>query len=227
MDYFIGDKREQIKFDYYISEGEEGTVSRYGNEAIKIYWKNIEQSSHPYLSLEDCVNMSELKSDHILLPRRIVYNSNDEFVGYSTKHINGFFGDREFTLNFDMERYKINNMSVFSLVHKMNKIYREAQYLSNMGIVLSDIDVNANYIFNGQFWLIDPGCYKFSSLPKEEILETNIDRVNELFIDKVLCPSDEETELFNFICDNDFKTVPDMLKHYSKPFVKIKKINRK
>lgn len=181
--YFIGENKELLKLDYYIDEGEEGCIYRSGKEAIKIYWESWKKSSHGYLKLEDVLPMTKLNSDHILLPRRPVYNSNDEFCGYSTKHIDGYYGDKEFVLNYHKEIKVLKNMSLSKFEKIISKVYEEMYYLSYNRIILSDLTENSsNYIFNGEFWLIDPGCYIFSDNEKNQIIEENIYQLNKFFL---------------------------------------------
>lgn len=182
MKYFIGEKRYPVKLDYYIGEGEEGEVYRSGKETIKIYWGNRKNNDHPVLSLDDVSAMTKLKSNHILLPRRPVYNSNDEFCGYSTRYIASYYGDEEFLENWYKEICVLENMHLFSLSMKMHRVYSDAYYLSKNGIVLRDTAATpANHIFNGNFWLIDPGCYMYSTETVDKILEKNIFELNYFF----------------------------------------------
>lgn len=183
MNYFIGEKREKIKFDYYISEGEEGNVYRTGAEVVKIYFRNWQNSYHGYLTEEEATQMTTIPSNHILLPRRLVYNENDEFCGYTTKYIRSYYGDSDYVENYHRERTVIERMRLFFLIKKIAKIYEEVRYLSQKGIIIADLLFPTdNYIFNGEFWIIDPGCYSFSDEPIEKILEENIKTLNSFFI---------------------------------------------
>lgn len=217
MKFFIGDNRELIHLDYYIDEGEEGSVYRYGNEAIKIYWEDWQNMQHDFLTEEEALKMSKLYSKYILLPRRLVYNEHNEFCGYSTNHINGFYGDRKFVLNYEMERRKINNMFLYFLAMKFNKVYQEMQYLSKKGVILADLDsCGSNYIYNGNFYLIDPGCYTFSDQSYAEILKINILKLNEFFLNYGLSFTKNYLEKLTAISPE--YTVVDFIKREGRPF---------
>lgn len=181
MKYFIGEERKRLKLDYYISEGEEGCVYKSGSEAIKIYWDCWETLDHAFLSLEDALKMTQIKSGQILLPRRIVYDSNDQFCGYSTRYIHGYYEDP--VLNRYKEKEVVNHMRLSFLMRKMKKIYAEIYYLSRQKLELYDIRYTPNnYLFNGDYWFLDPGCYLFSDQSIDQIIEKNISEFNAFFL---------------------------------------------
>lgn len=181
MKYFIGEERKPLKLNHYISEGEEGCVYKSGSEAVKIYWDHWKTSDHAFLSLEDALRMTQLESGHILLPRRIVYDSNDEFCGYSTRYIHGYYED--IVLNRYKEKIVVDHMRLFVLVRKIRKIYADMYHLSRQKVELYDIRYTPNnYIFNGDYWFLDPGCYLFSNKPTDQIIEKNLSELNYFFL---------------------------------------------
>lgn len=187
MKYYIGEEREELKLKEYLSFGEEGDVYKEGNEAVKIYYNNWKKSKHGYLTEETARKMTSINCGQILLPRRLVYDEHDNFCGYSTNYISKFSIKGTIARNINRERVLIDNMFLFFLKKKMNRIYGEMRFLSQKGILLEDLFYpSSNYIFNGEFYLIDPGCYSFSTDSVEKIIEENTKTLNAFFASNCL-----------------------------------------
>ena len=205
MSYYLGENRELVSQEEFIGDGEEGNVYKFKTEAVKIYYNNWQNSYHAYLSLEDVLRMSKMRSNHILLPRRIVYNENDEFCGYSTRYKRD-----PYKYSYDKQIDVIDNMLINSVISMIEKVYKDMYYLSSKGLVITDRDSIENYVFNGEFWLIDPGTYYFSDEDIKIVEEENLKTLNSFFLDycfllgkdfELVCGMEEPEKLGYTICD--------------------------
>lgn len=170
MNYYIGKEKRPIEPQKYLGDGTEGRVFLDKNikQAVKIFWE--EESFEAPITLETALKMTNLKSNHILLPRNIVYDENNKFSGYTTKYIRTYPFITEDILNY---------YPMYCLIKLINSLYKEVEYLSKNNLTLNDIlDNSENYIFNGQFYLIDPGYHRFKDWSYEEILEYNMRKIN-------------------------------------------------
>lgn len=222
MNYFIGDKRESLSLDQYISEGEEGKVYKEGNEAVKIYYSNWRTSRHAYLDEYKAERMTKIATRQILLPRRLVYDENDEFCGYSTTYINSFCEDGNQQQNRDKERKELDKLELQVLKQKIEKIYSEVRFLSEKGILIGDIfPPTENYIYNGEYWILDPGCHTFTDRDPQKVLERNIRSLNAFFLSNCFSVKDVFTGIRRMIDENGpTYTVSDLIEDNGKPLEK-------
>lgn len=215
MKYYIGEDKQELSLKKYLSFGEEGNVYIEGNEAVKIYYDNWESSKHSYLTEEEARKMTKIKTNQILLPRRLVYDEKGNFCGYSTKLIRTFYPKCEGRKNAQKERFLIDNMFLCYLKNKIKRIYAEMRFLSHKGIILEDFFYpSTNYIFNGEFYLIDPGCYAFSTESVEKTVERNTKTLNsffasnclllgEDFLERTNAPANPSYSMYDFIEENE------------------------
>lgn len=170
MNYYIGKEKRPIEPQKYLGDGTEGQVLFDKNikQAVKIFWEC--ESFEAPITLETALKMTNLKSNHILLPRNIVYDENNKFSGYTTKYI-----PSSFLLPEDILLY----YPIYFIIKIINSLYKEIEYLSENKLTLNDIlDNSENYIFNGQFYLIDPGYHRFKDWPYEKVLHYNMRKIN-------------------------------------------------
>lgn len=221
MKYFIGEERQELKLGNYLSFGEEGNVYQEGDEAVKIYYDDWQSSNHGYLSEEEAKKMTKINCSQILLPRRLVYDEKDNFCGYSTKHIPQFFIKGSKSRNTQRERLLIDNMFLFYLRKKIQRIYSEMRYLAQKGIVLDDLFYPSNnYIFNGEFYLIDPGCYTFSTKSVEKVIEGNIKKLNSFFASNCLLLGEKYFDKGNTSQYDSKYTICDFIEENERPLEK-------
>ena len=220
MKYFIGEEREELDLKQYLSFGEEGNVYIEGNEAVKIYYDNWKKSKHGYLTEEMAKKMTKIKCSQILLPRRLVYNEHGEFCGYSTDLIKTFYARNTPKSNYQKERILIDNMFLTYLKKKIQRIYGEMRYLSRKGIIIEDLFFPSNnYIYNGEFFLIDPGCYTFSSDNLGKIIEKNTKTLNSFFSSNCLLLGERFLEIHSSNANPNY-SVYDFIEENEKPFEK-------
>lgn len=166
--YFIGCTKESFTPEIVLGSGCEGKVyyNQKTQEAVKIHYDNIGKES---LSEEDALKLCNISTSNILLPRRLIYDENGVFLGYTTNFVPKYKHVEE----LDVEHYTVGY-----LISILSKLYKDAQLMSENGLVLCDLLSNGNYIFNGSYYLTDPGFYHFVEKDMKTILIENIRKLN-------------------------------------------------
>ena len=126
-----------------IDEGQEAKVYDYGSEVLNIYKDYCPKQR---LSEDDAIRLSEMNTDRILLPRRIIYNDNLEFVGYTTKHINGVF------------KRNILKKNIKGFVDEVDLLYGDLKKLADINYNIADLTMK-NIVYDGGLYFVDPGSF--------------------------------------------------------------------
>ena len=213
MEYFIGENKEPFVPDKKIGQGFEGVVylNKKSNEAVKIF------SKYNKLNIETADKMAQIHTKYILLPRRLVYDEFDNYAGYTTKYIE---------TNKPMTSSTLVNYPIIYLLYLFSKLFKEVDLISNHKLLLADLDNPGNYIYNGNFYLIDPGYYHFVSNSYESVLEKNIDTINRFLLSHGLNYDNKEIENFLKILNNSY-TVCDYLRDTGSIFESYTSLTRK
>lgn len=213
MEYFIGENKELFVPDKKIGQGFEGVVylNKKSNEAVKIF------SKYNKLNIETAEKMTQIHTKYILLPRRLVFDEFDNYAGYTTKYIEN---------NKPMTSSTLVNYPIIYLLYLFSKLYKEVDLISNHKLLLADLDNPGNYIYNGNFYLVDPGYYHFVGNSYESVLEKNIDTINRFLLSYGLNYDNEEIEKFLKKLNNSY-TVCDYLKDTGSIFESYKSLTRK
>lgn len=213
MEYFIGENKELFVPDKKIGQGFEGVVylNKKSNEAVKIF------SKYNKLNIETAEKMTQIHTKYILLPRRLVFDEFDNYAGYTTKYIE---------TNKPMTSSTLVNYPIIYLLYLFSKLYKEVDLISNHKLLLADLDNPGNYIYNGNFYLVDPGYYHFVGNSYESVLEKNIDTINRFLLSYGLNYDNEEIEIFLKKLNN-FYTVCDYLKDTGSIFESYTNLTRK
>ena len=213
MEYFIGENKELFVPKKKIGEGFEGVVylNKKSKEAIKIF------SKYNKLNIETADKMTQIHTKYILLPRRLVYDEFDNFAGYTTKYIE---------TNKPMTSSTLVNYPIIYLLYLFSKLYKEVDLISNHKLLLADLEHPGNYIYNGNFYLVDPGYYHFVGNSYESVLGKNIDTINRFLLSYGLNYDNEEIEIFLKKLNN-FYTVCDYLKDTGSIFESYTNLTRK
>lgn len=213
MEYFIGENKELFVPDKKIGQGFEGVVylNKKSNEAVKIF------SKYNKLNIETAEKMTQIHTKYILLPRRLVYDEFDNFAGYTTKYIE---------TNKPMTSSTLVNYPIIYLLYLFSKLYKEVDLISNHKLLLADLENSDNYIYNGNFYLVDPGYYHFVGNSYESVLEKNIDTINRFLLSYGLNYDNEEIEKFLKKLNNSY-TVCDYLRDTGSIFESYTSLTRK
>jgi len=213
MEYFIGENKELFVPDKKIGQGFEGVVylNKKSNEAVKIF------SKYNKLNIETAEKMTQIYTKYILLPRRLVFDEFDNYAGYTTKYIE---------TNKPMTSSTLVNYPIIYLLYLFSKLYKEVDLISNHKLLLADLDNPGNYIYNGNFYLVDPGYYHFVGNSYESVLEKNIDTINRFLLSYGLNYDNEEIEKFLKKLNNSY-TVCDYLRDTGSIFESYTSLTRK
>lgn len=213
MEYFIGENKELFVPDKKIGQGFEGVVylNKKSNEAVKIF------SKYNKLNIETAEKMTQIYTKYILLPRRLVFDEFDNYAGYTTKYIE---------TNKPMTSSTLVNYPIIYLLYLFSKLYKEVDLISNHKLLLADLDNPGNYIYNGNFYLVDPGYYHFVGNSYESVLEKNIDTINRFLLSYGLNYDNEEIENFLKNLNNSY-TVCDYLRDTGSIFESYTSLTRK
>lgn len=213
MEYFIGENKDLFVPDKKIGQGFEGVVylNKKSNEAVKIF------SKYNKLNIETAEKMTQIHTKYILLPRRLVFDEFDNYAGYTTKYIE---------TNKPMTSSTLVNYPIIYLLYLFSKLYKEVDLISNHKLLLADLDNPGNYIYNGNFYLVDPGYYHFVGNSYESVLEKNIDTINRFLLSYGLNYDNEEIEKFLKKLNNSY-TVCDYLKDTGSIFESYTSLTRK
>ena len=213
MEYFIGENKELFVPDKKIGQGFEGVVylNKKSNEAVKIF------SKYNKLNIETAEKMTQIHTKYILLPRRLVYDEFDNYAGYTTKYIK---------TNKPMTSSTLVNYPIIYLLYLFSKLYKEVDLISNHKLLLADLDNSGNYIYNGNFYLVDPGYYHFVGYSYESVLGKNIDTINRFLLSYGLNYDNEEIEKFLKKLNNSY-TVCDYLRDTGSIFESYTSLTRK
>lgn len=213
MEYFIGENKELFVPDKKIGQGFEGVVylNKKSNEAVKIF------SKYNKLNIETAEKMTQIHTKYILLPRRLVFDEFDNYAGYTTKYIE---------TNKPMTSSTLVNYPIIYLLYLFSKLYKEVDLISNHKLLLADLDNPDNYIYNGNFYLVDPGYYHFVGNSYESVLEKNIDTINRFLLSYGLNYDNEEIEKFLKKLNNSY-TVCDYLRDTGSIFESYTSLTRK
>lgn len=213
MEYFIGENKELFVPDKKIGQGFEGVVylNKKSNEAVKIF------SKYNKLNIETAEKMTQIHTKYILLPRRLVFDEFDNYAGYTTKYIE---------TNKPMTSSTLVNYPIIYLLYLFSKLYKEVDLISNHKLLLADLDNPGNYIYNGNFYLVDPGYYHFVGNSYESVLGKNIDTINRFLLSYGLNYDNEEIEKFLKNLNNSY-TVCDYLRDTGSIFESYTSLTRK
>lgn len=213
MEYFIGENKELFVPDKKIGQGFEGVVylNKKSNEAVKIF------SKYNKLNIETAEKMTQIHTKYILLPRRLVFDEFDNYAGYTTKYIE---------TNKPMTSSTLVNYPIIYLLYLFSKLYKEVDLISNHKLLLADLENPDNYIYNGNFYLVDPGYYHFVGNSYESVLEKNIDTINRFLLSYELNYDNEEIEKFLKKLNNSY-TVCDYLRDTGSIFESYTSLTRK
>ncbi len=129
----------------YIDEGMEGTIYRFNDDALKIY---CDFPRKDRLNEDEAYKLSKIKTDRILLPKDLIYDENNKFIGYSTKFIEN--------IDFKNASY----LSVYDFCNEMDLVYKDLKLLNDKGVDVEDYSLY-NLLFDGSIYFIDPGSHRF------------------------------------------------------------------
>lgn len=141
-----------------LGSGNEAKVYRYNNEALKLYVKKCRKRR---LNNEDAQSLSELSTDRILLPSKMVYNADSSFGGYTLPLV-------------EKSSSSIFDMAMGKFASELDLIHSDIGMLSSNSVRIGDLHLG-NILYDGNLYFCDPGSYVFDrDSSKEEIYRDNM-----------------------------------------------------
>ena len=137
--------------------------------ALRVYKNNIDKSL--VLSQEDCEYLSNLRSDRILLPKKLLYK-NDSYCGYSFRMLNR--SPRK-------ERIITTNMDDF--IADVEMLEEDIDLLSRKRVMLDGITPN-NIVYSNGLYLTDSSQFKV--LDVEEFDYKSLRKLNDYQVQLLL-----------------------------------------
>lgn len=201
----------------YIGEGTEGKVYSYKDEVLKIYNK---YSNKDRLDEETAKVLKEIDTKRLLMPRRLIYNEDKKFIGYTMKYLN----------YYSLENLKRMKLTKFK--NEIDLMNYDINILSKNSISIEDLNMN-NIILESGIFLIDPGSYKIDNSNQRELYYDNKRLLNAFVIEDLIkflgCLSKKQLLLLKEIYQNEelitdgFPSQNISVKNYLRKVLKDKK----
>ena len=146
-----------------IGEGNEGSIYRIGDSAVKIY----DRACLKIRLGRDAIDiLNKIPTNRILMPQFKVTNQEGNFCGYATKYIEN--------IPLNSSTYPIG-----SFLRELLLYEQDVKLLNDAGVSTADMTFNnVVYSKNNGIYMIDPGSFNFSNL---NIVNNNYNEVNRLF----------------------------------------------
>lgn len=137
--------------------------------ALRIYKNNIDRNL--VLSKEDCEYLAGLRSDRILLPKKLLFK-NDNYCGYSYRMLNRSPG-KEKMISTDMEDF----------ISDIEMLEEDIDLLSRKRVMLDGITPN-NIVYSNGLYLTDVSQFKV--LDVEEFDYRSLRKLNDFQVQLLL-----------------------------------------
>lgn len=157
--------------DMYLDHGEEGMVYYFEDYALKIYH---EKCGKVRLDEKTCLKMIPIKTYSILLPRGVIRDLRQKFIGYYTDYIPAHHGMKD-----------ILSLRMGDFTEKVNDVYTDLDTLAKNSISVYDFHPK-NFVYDTDFFFLDPGSYQTETLlTYPQILKENQEVLSEFITDEM------------------------------------------
>lgn len=147
MKIYVGDEfldLDEETLDYmYIDEGNESEIYRYGKDVLKIYKRFCHKDR---LDEETTIQLSDISTERMLLPEKIIRDEDGNFIGYSMPFI------------YTYPVVGVLKRPVVELLDEMDVIKEDIRILSDNYVDIEDLHIR-NVLYNGKLFIGDPGSY--------------------------------------------------------------------
>lgn len=217
---YVGDELLELTDDdldmMYVDEGKEAVVYKYGDEALKIYkprCRKIRLDEDTASKYSEITNMKR-----ILLPKRIIRNADEDlFCGYFLPFI--YKNLTETIPNITMERF-INELDIIS---------DDMRILADNEVEVNDFHMG-NLLYNGKFFIGDPGSYTINrSLYTGTIYVNNINVLSKFVQDGIFGMVKLSKKKRNNVYKsfNDWQYIGDQIRKTARPKETVKQYVRR
>lgn len=139
----------------YIKSGWASDVYKFDKDVYKI---NKEICFKYRLNEKDVKYLSKISTKRILLPKKVIYDENHEFYGYTMKYIE------------PKSKEDINEINLSKLLNELKIIKNDLILLKDNNVFIDDLCEN-NFIYNNGIYLIDPGSFEINNNRSKEYIE--------------------------------------------------------
>lgn len=164
--YFLNGKLLNLNQNNFVGSGGQANVYKIGRSGIKIY--------HDYndaLPEKKIIELSKIKANNVIIPRNIIYDSNNRNVGYEMR----FLENTHPLCKLFVNNFKIkNNISHKIIVEFIKYIQKTIHLIHNCDICIVDFN-ELNVLSCSKFkipYFIDVDSYKTKSFPATVIMES-------------------------------------------------------
>mgnify|MGYP003302461873 CR=1 FL=1 len=212
MKVYIGDKVVKTDKLERLDNGTTVTnkVYKYGNNVIKIFHGNEDELFYRYFV--DC----NLKLNVISTPIDLVYNKKNEFIGNTSKYIDGL----DLTDNLDV----ISDLTKKQLLLNLNMLKYDLLLLKKYKISTIDLRVGNCIYKDGILYHVDYGGFRYISNISKIDYKKEFDRFicdlfsksyqkNKLCIPRWIINNNDKINIINEKM-NEYETVGEFIKRY-------------
>ena len=216
MKLYVQDKyydfsREELE-EMRLGSGEEGTVYRMGDFALKVYHASCAKIR---LSEDACQKMYSISSHYVFLPRGPIRDESKKFNGYfENVLLRDSFGD-------------IPGLKMPVFIQQIDGVYDDLSLLSNHHILVADFRLDNCYYDDG-FYFYDPGSFtiekdfSYQDLQRKNRKVFNDFLIHDVFTDFIFCGRQKKRlKLEDYFLGCDY--LPDIIKEDAKENETLKK----
>lgn len=147
MIYYFDEEKVNVDLNKLniLGEGSQGKAYQFSKN-LKKYVIKIFNSND--IEEKDFIILKNLNTERILLPKKLIYDNEKKFIGYTT---------------IFCKKKKVIEISKQKFIDELGCLISEIKYLSDNNIVIDDWNFS-NFIFDDSFRLIDPGKYKICQI---------------------------------------------------------------
>lgn len=127
----------------YLGKGIEGKVYVDEEYAVKLF--HSETSS--IIEEKSAIHMTNINTERFLLPQKLIYNRNDQFIGYKTK------------LMLSEDKNQIFYLPKKDLIDNFDVLIKELTRLAEQSVVIDDNSFDNMSYNKKKIYFIDPGAY--------------------------------------------------------------------
>ncbi len=170
-----------------IGEGKEGIVYKYNNECIKIF--NSKRNNGELLDIneEKFIFFTKLETNNIILPRKLLYNRQNQIEGYIMPYI-----ESDFDLN------NIRSKNINEIIEELNELKKDIDLLNKNDILINDLKYS-HLLYNNGFYLIDSSLYskyQYDNVLNYDAYIKNITSINDFLIDVLLIKKSNDNDQY-------------------------------
>lgn len=174
--YYVNGKKINVRVDIQaptLGTGYESRVLFVNGKAFKIYRDYMLDKNN--LGEKECLFLSKIKTNKIILPESPIYNEEKKYCGYTSKAL------------WKGETKDLFYTSTLNFIENVKELYEDAKIMTENNVMLDDLrEENIVITEDGKFYIIDPGYFVCYSLKPEQEKPKNLEEINNKFVRDVV-----------------------------------------